>query len=221
MKTTTEYAFGLIDAQRGFMPAEEGQRLNVEGFGELPITEGEQIVSNVNTLLGEFAVRNLALFTTQDWHPENTAHFAEEPNFNTTWPRHCVNNTPGAELHPEIVLPAGSKQFVKGFEPLMRGEDDTSYSGYNAYNQQDGLRPTEYLENHGVTTLILGGLALDYCVGKTAIDMREKAGLEVTVVTDATRPVAEETGVEMLEQFKDKGIKVATTEEVLHYLTAA
>jgi nicotinamidase-related amidase len=70
MKT---YAFGLIDAQRGFMPAEEGERLGLPGFGELGVPRGEEIVANANALLSACVIR----FTTQDWHPRETAHFAD------------------------------------------------------------------------------------------------------------------------------------------------
>src|SRR5437879_3300786 len=128
-----QYALGIIDAQRGFMPAEEGGRLDKLGFGELPIPHGERIVPNINQLIGEFTAKQLAVFTTQDWHPLETAHFSDDPNFNTTWPVHCVQRTPGAELHPEIEYGFSVKQFLKGFEPLKNGADDTSYSGYNGY----------------------------------------------------------------------------------------
>lgn len=215
--TQLPYAFGLIDAQRGFMPVEEGSRLDVEGFGELPIAEGEQIVPNVNALLAELAVRRFANFTTQDWHPENTAHFSDNPNYNTTWPRHCVANTPGAELHPDIAAAETAERFLKGQEPLTDGKDDISYSGYNGVNKE-GMGLPEWLERRGITFVALGGLALDYCVGLTAIDLKQKTDLEeVVVVTDATRPVAPETGQHMLERFDELGIRTVTTDELLRY----
>lgn len=217
----TPYAFGLIDAQRGFMPAEEGVRLGVEGFGELPITDGEKIVPNVNALLAQFAIRRYGIFTTQDWHPRETAHFAEEPDFTTTWPRHCVADTPGAELHPSIKVPSASERFLKGQEPLADGKDDISYSGYNAVNKEAVGLP-EWLECRGVTSVVLGGLALDYCVGLTAIDLKQKMDLkEVTVVVDATRPVSEGTGQAMLDKFDKLGINIASTDEVIRYTHAA
>lgn len=217
------YAVGIIDAQRGFMPAEEGIRLGIEGFGELPISDGEKIVANVNALLGEAALHAAAIFTTQDWHPEDTAHFADEPNYDTTWPRHCVANTPGAELHPEIVVPPVTIRILKGIEALERGEDDNSYSGYNGYEEQTGRQPAEYLRNRKVRTLFLGGLALEKCVGLSAIDFREKMeDLEdVVVVTDATKPITTETGLAMLDRFKQAGIRTATTKEILQYMQAA
>jgi nicotinamidase/pyrazinamidase len=217
-------AFGLIDAQRGFMPAAEGERLALPGFGELGVTNGELIIPNVNTLLGEFATRDLITFTTQDWHPLETAHYArdgEEPNFDTTWPVHCVAGTPGAELHPDIVVPDTARRFIKGTDVLLRGEDDTSYSGYNGYDPDTGQMLGEFLQERGVTTVLLGGLALDYCVKATALDLKQRTKLEVAVVTDVTKPVATETGESALVELQAAGVILATTEEMVRYIRVA
>jgi nicotinamidase/pyrazinamidase len=214
-------AIGIIDVQAGFMPASEGKRLGLPGFGELPVPEGEQVIAPLDRLLGAFALHRYGIFTTQDWHPHTTAHFSETPNFTTNWPVHCVAGTPGAELHPDLVLPGAHERFTKGFEPLERGEDDLSYSGYYAEDPVTGKKLPEWLGDHGYTKVVLGGLALDYCVGKTALDLRTKLGLDVIVAIDATRGIAEPSVQDMLSQFKQTGIEVATTDELLANLPIA
>jgi nicotinamidase/pyrazinamidase len=208
-------AFGIIDAQRGFMPAQEGIRLQTQGFGELPVPEGEQIVEPVNRLLGWFAARGAEVFTTQDWHPQVTAHFSDNPNFTTTWPVHCVDGTLGAEIHPNITLPASRQRFIKGFDALERGEDDTSYSGHYAIDPALGLSLPEWLRRHNVSTVYLAGLALDYCVRETAIDLKVTDGFEVTVVTYATRGITPESSEATLHKFEELGIKTITSEALL------
>ena len=56
---------------------------------------------------------------TQDWHPPSTPHFARDGGI---WPVHCVADTWGAQLHPDLR--------VEG--PVVRkgqhGED--GYSGF-------------------------------------------------------------------------------------------
>jgi nicotinamidase/pyrazinamidase len=212
------YALGIIDAQRGFMPAEEGERLNVTGFGELPIQDGDTIVADVNRLLEEAVANNIATFTTQDWHPQGTAHFAVEPNFNTTWPPHCIGNTTGAELHPDITVPDQTDVFYKGAELLDRGEDDTSYSGYNAQRFIDDQQLPDWLNERAITNVILGGLALDYCVKATALDLRQKVNLEVVVAIDATKPVAQDTGLAAIKEMEKAGVTFATTDEITRML---
>ncbi len=67
-------AFLIVDPQRGFMPCYEGVRLNVDGFGELPVPGGELIIEPLNYLISGFVARGDKIATTQDEHPEDTAH---------------------------------------------------------------------------------------------------------------------------------------------------
>lgn len=209
-----EIAFGIIDAQRGFMPASEGEVLDRAGFGELPVTDGQRIVPVVKRLLR--AVGSPNTFTTQDWHPKETAHFSDNPDFVTNWPVHCVQNTSGAELHPDIesALMPSVTRFYKGQERLEDGKDDLSYSGYYS-KTPEGLTLPDWLDGNGMTHVVLGGLALDYCVGKTALDLRNKLGLEVTVVLDATRGIADPSTDAILEAFSESGVQTAQSHEVL------
>lgn len=217
----SEKAVGIIDAQRGFMPLEEGTHLHRDGFGELPVTDGESIVPVVNRLLGVYATLGYDLFTTQDWHPYDTAHFSETPNFTTTWPRHCVDGQPGAELHPNIITPPQTERFTKGSEVLEHGEDDLSYSGYYAEDPTTGGTLPEWLKNRGIKEVLLGGLALDYCVGRTALDLRTKLGLDVIVAIDATRGINDTSVKAMLEAFDEHGITTTLSDEWIDHLEAA
>ena len=70
---------------------------------------------------------------TQDWHPPSTPHFAKDGGI---WPVHCVADTWGAQLHPDLV--------VRG--PVVRkgtgGED--GYSGFSMRDPETGeTSPTE------------------------------------------------------------------------------
>jgi nicotinamidase/pyrazinamidase len=210
-----ETVFGISDAQRGFMTADEGEKVDRERFGELPVTDGQRIVPIVKRLLWSMGAANT--FTTQDWHPEHTAHFAENPDYVTNWPVHCVGDTKGAELHPALESALGPQvtRFYKGQECLEDGKDDLSYSGYYG-TTDEGLSLPEWLIKRKAEAVVLGGLALDYCVGKTALDLRTKMGLEVTVAIDATRGIADESVNDMLEQFKKVGIETVTSAELLN-----
>ena len=89
------------------------------------------------------------------------------------WPPHCVQGTPGAELHPSVAgLPIDRVQDV-GVRP-----DDEGYSGF------EGNDLAAYLRGRGVRRVLVTGIATDYCVRATALDaVRE--GFETTVLTDA------------------------------------
>lgn len=206
-------AFGLIDGQCGFMSISEGIRLNKPGFGELEVPDGEQIIEPANLLLKEFARCNRPTFTTQDWHPKKTAHISVNPNFNTTWPKHCGANTPGAELHPDFVIPESTMRFVKGTEEHVDGEYDTSYSGFNGFQLESGLTVPDWLRDEKVDHVVLAGLALDYCVMSTAIDILQKAGIKVSIVREATRSVSPETEITAVEQLIAAGVEFITVDQ--------
>lgn len=217
MKSRT--ALGAIDVQRGLMPIEEGKKLgSIPGFGELPVPDGQQVVSALNRLI-ESEVQINYIFTTQDWHPATTAHFSDEPNYSDTWPIHCVARTPGAKIHP--LLTVQGDNFIKGNETLVAGEDDTSYSGYNATiekptGNQDYIKELpKTLEKKGITKLILGGLALDYCIKATALDFNQKTNIDVVVLSDATMPVTKETGRLALQEMVDAGIRIASVDDMI------
>ena len=227
---------GVIDVQRGFTPAEEGERLGLEGFGELPVPHAEEVVEPINRLLAALALKDTPkkfVFTTQDWHKEPTAHFSDNPDFVNSWPRHCVAGELGAALHPKLLIPLDlpHEKFYKGYERLREGEEDLSYSGYYAvdldgvealgdrggYYAGSRLRDRLYPEDK----VILTGVALEKCLGLTALDLRIKKGMDVTVALDATRPITEEGAVEMLRRFEEAGVTVSDTETLIaQYLEA-
>lgn len=211
-------ALGIIDAQRGFMPESEGTKLNYKGFGELAVPNGEYIVPAVNGLLAAFAARGLVTFTTQDWHPYSTAHFSDSPDFINTWPRHCVAETEGAKLHPSLNLPAGTKRFYKGFTPLEDATEDLSYSGFYAADKTRLTSLPESLIKENIDMLYLGGLALDYCVGKTALDFKQKLGIDVIVAIDATQGISDESSQTMLGEFARNGVRTAFSEDIIQEL---
>lgn len=208
-------ALGIIDVQQGFMPLEEGERLNRPGYGELPVPDGAQVVELLNKLsLSDVQID--FVFTTQDWHPAETAHFSTEPDFSTNWPEHCVADTPGAELHPELIVDGNA--FRKGQETLIDSEADTSYSGFNASAENNEVLP-EVLAEHSIDTLYIGGLALDYCVKATAIDFAQKTDIDVVVLSDAVRPVSKETGEQAIAEMREAGVSFMMVDQAIEQLT--
>jgi nicotinamidase/pyrazinamidase len=118
---------------------------------------------------------------TQDWHPADTPHFAKDGG---TWPVHCVQDTWGAQLHPDLL--------VEG-EVVRKGEHgEDGYSGFTMRDPVTGASvPTplaDRLRAAGVQRLVVLGLATDYCVRATALEGRE-LGWPVTVPWAAVRAV--------------------------------
>jgi nicotinamidase/pyrazinamidase len=220
--TTNREALIIVDAQRCFMPEAEGERLGVEGFGELAVNGGEAVVEPINQLTHAFRHDMRPIKYTRDQHPAETAHFSPTPNFVNTWPAHGRAGTPGGELHPELLIAQHhiiAEGFVKGDVVAATPAEDTSYTGALAHNDKGQLLP-DVLRQQRVNQVFVTGLALGdgaenkLCVDSTAVDLLEQ-GFEVTVVTDAVEAVLGPNRDICLRKMGALGIKLATTQEVL------
>ena len=149
--------------------------------GSLSVYGGREIVSLVNQETELALAGGAAVVYTGDWHPPHTPHFAPDGGI---WPVHCVQNTWGADLHPDLRV--RGPVIHKG----AHGED--GYSGFSMRNPAGGLPiPTDLdatIAAGGAKRLVVVGLATDYCVKATALD-GVRLGYETAVLLDAVRAV--------------------------------
>jgi len=166
----------IIDFQNDFTPG-----------GALEVAEGDQIASAIDPLLDRFGL----VVATRDWHPENHGSFVgievEEEAWKGTdppsiWPIHCVQGTPGAELHPSL-----DRAKV---DVIVDTGQDTNSQGYSAFQDTE---LADLFRERGVDRLYVAGLATDYCVKHSVLDALRQ-GFEVVVVEDGIRGVEVEPG---------------------------
>ncbi|HEX2084102.1 MAG TPA: nicotinamidase, partial [Solirubrobacteraceae bacterium] len=154
-------ALVVVDFQNDFTPG-----------GALAVPDGDAIAPRVRELVesGRFDL----VVATRDWHPPDHGSFEAQGG---PWPPHCVQGTPGAELHPSVPRDAVDVVLDKGQDP--------STDGYSAF---DGTGFGDLLRERGIDRLTLAGLATDYCVKNTALDgLRE--GFEVEVDRKGVRGI--------------------------------
>jgi nicotinamidase/pyrazinamidase len=173
--------------------------------GALEVARGNEVIPVLNRLAAHMSALGFPVYASRDWHPSKSRHFAINGG---AWPVHCVAGTEGARLHPDLDLPPGTLIVTKGI-----GLDDDGYSDFEGEIAGRGGLLAD-LRARGVTDLIVGGLATDYCVRATALDAR-KEGFGVTVVTDAIRPVDVKPGdgQRALEEMKAAGVRLAPASE--------
>lgn len=190
----------VIDPQNDFC---EGGRLAVAG--------GAGIMPLINRLSARFD----RVIVTQDWHtPDQISFASNHPGAapfteievaygrQMLWPDHCLQGTPGADVHPDAAPTVDKAMAVirKGYNPAV-----DSYSGFfeNDHRTPTGLGGL--LRELGVKRVFLCGLAFDYCVRFTAEDaIRE--GFEAVVITDASRAIAPQTEVAAQDSFRALGV---------------
>lgn len=197
----------LIDFQLDFLPG-----------GALAVAEGDAILPLLNDLQPRFDL----VVATQDWHPAGHRSFASaHPGRELfseiawqglpqrLWPDHCVQGTPGAQLHPGLSLDRVEAIFRKGTDP-----DLDSYSAFfdNGHRRATGL--SAYLRARGITRVFVAGLASDYCVYFSAKDARGE-GFEVAVLEDASRGIAPESMAAAKADLLAQGVRFVQASEVL------
>lgn len=146
--------------------------------GSLAVPQGDEVVAPLNKLIDRFLEQAKPVFKTRDWHPPTTKHFAQ---YGGLWPVHCVQNTKGAEFHPQLRDDPRIRIISNGL-----GDSDC-YSGF------DETDLAEQLLADGIEELLVGGLATDYCVKNTVLDALTR-GFRVKALRDAMRSVELQTG---------------------------
>jgi nicotinamidase/pyrazinamidase len=162
--------------------------------GALSVPAGEDVAAHINELArsGDYEL----VLATRDWHPPDHGSFTEQGGI---WPVHCVQGTPGAELHPALD--------TQRLDAIVDKGQDPGTEGYSAF---DATSLAETLRARGVDAVTVVGLATDYCVKNTALDaLRE--GFAVRVDRAGIRGVDVQPGdsERALEELAAAGATVA------------
>lgn len=160
----------IVDVQNDF----------TEG-GALAVAGGSDVAQRITEHLDRHGEQYAIIVASRDWHHpqgDNGGHFAPEgvePDFTTTWPRHCVAGTPGAEYHEAFDTRHVDTHIIKGM-------GSASYSAFEGVtDDRHGLALHEVLSQAGIEQVEVVGLAEDYCVDQTARDAR-RLGYETVII---------------------------------------
>lgn len=187
--------------------------------GALATDRGAKVASLISEYVEDNHHRYEAVVATQDWHIDPGAHFSDTPDFVDSWPVHCVANTEGAEIHPNLDTDYIEAYFRKGryeaaysgFEGLQAPEESVMTGEHEpgATLDDEGLKTplADWLDEHEIQDVDIVGIATDYCVLATAKDAVD-AGYETRVLIDLTAPVHEDKLDEVIAKMEDEGITV-------------
>lgn len=220
----------VVDVQYDFCPPD----------GALAVPDGLEVVPVINELLNELRPEEgddtspVQLVYSQDWHPPghvsfHSTHVARDPSASlfdqyelasgqqqTLWPDHCVQGTEGAKLHHDLIIKHPHVQILKGC--------DKAVDSYSAFLDVDGLTSTGLREDilrhmpserEDKRRILVVGLALDYCVGYTALDAKQLfPEAQVMVLLDACRGVAPASEQDMNIRLREAGVILTTTDSL-------
>ncbi|MDP6581593.1 MAG: nicotinamidase [Vicinamibacterales bacterium] len=191
----TSTAVLVVDVQRDFCPG-----------GALAVADGDRVVPVLNRILDAAHTRGCPVYATRDWHPPDSRHFLAGGG---SWPVHCVAGSRGAQFHPDLRLPDGTEIVSTGTEA-----DSDGYSAFEG-TLDDGTPLAEDLRRRGITHMVAGGLATDYCVRHSVLDAI-RGGWRVTLVTDAIAAVDLKPGdgAHALEEMRTAGAELCRSADL-------
>ena len=177
-----------VDPQKGFTPLCPN---------ELPVEDGQNIVGELIGQNGIVAYRTVS----KDMHPANAIWIAtadkpqfspvEGENVDIRWNAHCMSGTYGAELLDGLKMTDYDFFLSKGYEPDLH-----PYSScYHDLKKKISTGLIEWYNSKGISTVIVAGLATNYCVGETCIDLAN-AGFQVILNLGGSRGIGSQEDVD-------------------------
>ncbi|MFF2052888.1 isochorismatase family protein [Leifsonia sp. NPDC058194] len=185
-------ALFIIDVQNDFT---EGGALGVDG--------GAAVAEGLTRYLAEHGDEYAIVLASRDWHDgdtDNGGHFASgAPDFVDTWPVHCVAGTAGADYHPALDTSRVDYHVLKGqgvpAYSIFEGRTDAGSTVHNL------------LDEHGIDTIDIAGIATDYCVRASALDAVAH-GQHVRVLTGLVAGVAPDSSEAALAELVHAGAEL-------------
>lgn len=182
--------------------------------GSLEVPQANQIIPYINGLMEDNYYEEIIV--TQDWHPQNHKSFAQNHHEKVgetillngmpqlMWPNHCVEDTFGAALHPNLNKNGITHIIHKGKNPEI-----DSYSAFfdNHRLSQTGLH--DFLQYRDIRSLEIVGLALDYCVKYTCLDALQE-GYTTALHFNGTKAVnlKPNDGRDAIYQLLENGVSI-------------
>jgi nicotinamidase/pyrazinamidase len=200
-----------VDTQVDFI--EPGGRLYVEG--------AEETKAAMAQLVGAARAAGVVHVASADDHELSDPEISAEPDFESTWPAHCLRGTRGAEKIPEtqqldpiplplVPMPAAVlHRLLEGQrEILIPKKHYDPFTNPNAETMLDVLDPEE---------IVLFGVATDICDDAT-VRALVRRGRRVTFVENAARGVDEGRVEACLAAWREAGVGVTTANEAVTVL---
>lgn len=210
MSNTTPILFWDVDTQVDFMRPD----------GKLYVPDAERIEPALRRLTATAGEHAIPVIASADDHEPSDPEISDDPNFEETYPPHCMRGTPGAERVPatqqrwtlEVAhqpLPEAELARAAAVERPVILIHKKRFDVFTNPNTEPLVRALD------PERIVLYGVALDVC-NRFAIEGLLARGFgNITLVTDATKPIHADRADELLASWSSRGVELVTSDEVL------
>ncbi|MEV0277179.1 isochorismatase family protein [Streptomyces sp. NPDC050610] len=171
--------------------------------GSLAVAGGADIAAGITDLVGEATPGYRYVVATRDHHIDPGEHFSAHPDYENSWPPHCVAGTEGSGFHPNFAPAVASGAVEAVFD---KGAHTAAYSGFEGADE-NGTPLARWLRDRDVTEVDVVGISTDHCVRATALDARREH-FTTRVLLDLTAGVARHTTERALKELRDAGVEL-------------
>jgi nicotinamidase/pyrazinamidase len=180
--------------------------------GKLYVPGAEHTIPAMQRLVDAARASGIVHVASVDDHELTDAEIADEPDFRTTYPPHCLRGTRGARKIPEteqedpvpLTLELLPERYLEGREFLILTKSFDVFTNPNTDLLLDRLDPDE---------VVLFGVATDVCVD-AAIRGFLARGRKVTFVEDAARGLDDERAAISTAFWREQGVEFTTAEGI-------
>jgi nicotinamidase/pyrazinamidase len=199
-----------VDTQRDF--CEAGGRLFVPG------ADAPEVREAMRRLVGWARDEGLPHVASADDHLHADAEIADEPDFETTFPAHCLRGTRGAERIPETALLDPLPLAEAAEEPArivaLLGEGREVLLHKHRLDVFTNPNATAVIAALGVDHAVVFGVATDICVDRTVSGLLGR-GIGVTVAKDACAGLDPERTAACRAAWGEAGVEVRRVADIV------
>ena len=190
----------------------------VHAQGKLRVPDAEAAAPAMARLVRWAEEHGVVPLATADDHELTDPEISDAPDYETTFPPHCLRGTPGAAKIPETAqrepLPISLTPYPPGLVPeLVRGHRELLVlkKTYSAFSNPN-LEPLLAVLDPG--EVILFGVATDVCNHAAVMGLLAR-GRRVAFVEDASRGLSEERVAASLAEWREGGVRFTASDEVV------
>jgi nicotinamidase/pyrazinamidase len=189
----------------------------VRSNGKLPVPDAETAVPAMERLVRWAKETGVTHLATADDHELTDPELSDEPDYETTFPPHCLRGTPGVAKIPETAqrdpLPLSLTPYPPGLVPALVGgrrELLVLKKTYSAFSNPN-LEPL--LEALDPDEVLVFGVATDVCNHAAIMGLLAR-GRKVAFVEDASRGLSEERVAAAVDRWRAGGVRFTSSTEV-------
>jgi nicotinamidase/pyrazinamidase len=184
----------------------------VHADGRLAVPGAEEVVPAMRRLVEAARAAGIPHVASADDHELTDAEISDDPDFETTYPPHCLRGTRGArkiaETDQDDPVPIGlgplPERYLRGREFLLLKKHFDVFTNPNTERLLERLDPDE---------VVVFGVATDVCDDAAIRGLLER-GRRVRFVEDAARGLDEERVSRCTAAWREAGVEFTTAEAV-------